>query len=130
MHRTRVHLTAAQRLWPREIAGPTSGTPFAMVACYREEVAMAGSDMTIEILKGMRKEMRERFDSVDKRLNGVEKRLDVLDERLDLTVERLDIMNERLDVVESTLLTLARQQRMFMKHAGDLEGRIGKLERR
>ena len=61
---------------------------------------MAGSDIMIEILKGMRKEMRERFT------------------------------NERLDVVESTLLTLARQQRIFMKHTVDLEGRVGKLERR
>ena len=98
---------------------------------------MAGSDIMIEILKSMRKEMRERFDSVDKRFDGVnkrfdgvDKRLDVLDERLDLTVERLDITNERLDVVESTLLTLARQQRIFMKHTVDLEGRVGKLERR
>jgi hypothetical protein len=98
---------------------------------------MAGSDLTIEILKGMRKEMRERFDGVDKRLDGVDKRLDgidrrleVLDERLDLTIQRLDITNERLDVVESTLLTLARQQRMSMKHTTDLEGRIGKIEKR
>ena len=91
---------------------------------------MAGSDVTIEILKGMRKEMRERFDGVDKRLNRIDKRLDVLDERLDLTIQRLDITNERLDVVESTLLTLARQQRIFMKHSTDLEGRVAKLEKR
>ena len=91
---------------------------------------MAGSDLTIEILKGMRKEMRERFDGVDERLDGIDERLDVLDERLDLTIQRLDITNERLDVVESTLLTLARQQRIFMKHTTDLEGRVGKLEKR
>jgi len=91
---------------------------------------MAGSDLTIEILKGMRKEMRERFDGVDKRLDGVERRLGVLDERVDLTVQRLDITNERLDVVESTLLTLARQQRMVMKLATDVEGRVTKLEKR
>jgi hypothetical protein len=91
---------------------------------------MAGSDLAIEILKGMRKEMRERFDSVDKRLDGIDKRLDVLDERLDLTIQRVDITNERLDVVESTLLTLARQQRIFMKHSTDLEGRVAKLEKR
>ena len=90
---------------------------------------MAGSDLTIEILKGMRKEMRERFDGIDSRLDGIDKRLDVLDERVDLTIQRLDITNERLDVVESTLLTLARQQRMFMKHSTDLEGRVAKLER-
>ena len=91
---------------------------------------MAGSDLTIEILKGMRKEMRERFDGVDERLDGVERRLGVLDERVDLTVQRLDITNERLDVVESTLLTLARQQRILMKHATDVEGRVAKLEKR
>jgi len=98
---------------------------------------MAGSDITIELLKGMRKEMRERFDSVDKRLDsvdkrldGVEKRLDVLDERLELTMQRLDITNDRLDVVESTLFTLAGQQRIFIKQTSDLAGRVGKLERR
>jgi chromosome segregation ATPase len=105
---------------------------------------MADPDITIEILKGMRKEMRERFDrtdkrldSIDKRLDGVDKRLDrvehrldVLDERLDLTVQRLDITNDRLDVVESTLLTLARQQAIFNKRNSDLEARVGKLERR
>jgi len=105
---------------------------------------MAGSDITIEILKGMRKEMRERFDGIDKRFDGIDRRLDgidkrldgidgrieVLDERLDLTIERLDITNERLGVVESTLLTLARQQRIFLKRGDDLEARVAKLEKR
>jgi hypothetical protein len=94
---------------------------------------MAGSDLTIEILKEIRRDVRDnskRLDGIDKHLDGIDKRLDVLDERLDLTVQRLDITNERLDVVESTLLTLARQQRIFMKHSTDVEGRVAKLEKR
>ena len=101
---------------------------------------MAGSDLTIEILKEIRRDVRDnskrldgidkRLDGIDKRLDGIDKRLEVLDERLDLTIQRLDITNERLDVVESTLLTLARQQRIFMKHSTDLEGRVAKIEKR
>jgi len=95
------------------------------------------ADLTIEILKALRKEMRERFDGIDKRFDGVDKRFDgiehrleVLEERGELITQRLDIANERLDVVEATLLTLARQQRLFAKQCHDLDGRVGKIERR
>ena len=72
------------------------------------------ADLTIEILKALRKEMRERFDGVDKRLHGIDTRLHGIDTRL----------------VAATLLTLARQQRLFAKQFHDLDGRVGKLERR
>jgi hypothetical protein len=98
---------------------------------------MASSDLTIEILKALRKEMRDRFDAVDKRFDAVDKRFDTMDKRFDvleergeLTIQRLDITNERLDVVEATLLTLANQQRILAKHARDLGGRLDKVERR
>lgn len=91
---------------------------------------MAGSDLTIEILKALRKEMRQRFDAVDKRFEAMDKRFDVLEERGELTIQRLDITNERLDVVEATLLTLANQQRILAKHARDLDSRLDKVERR
>ena len=46
----------------------------------------------------------------------MDRRLGVLDER-GMTNQRLDITNERLDVVESTLLTVARRQRVISKYA-------------
>src|SRR5262249_35855407 len=105
-------------------------------ACYREEVAMASEDITIEILKNIRDEAREtkrefqekfaamdqrfdamdqRFDAMDQRFDAMDQRFDVLEERVDLTSQRLDITNQRLGVVESTLLTLARRQRSMNK---------------
>ena len=117
---------------------------------------MASDDITIEILKSLRTEMRERFDGVDRRFDAmdqrfdamdqrfdaVDQRFDTLDERVDLTSQRLDITNERLGVVESTLLTLARRQRITTKYlkaiaearldqrVTDLEARVGRLENR
>jgi hypothetical protein len=100
---------------------------------------MASEDITIEILKNLRSEMRERFDGMDQRFDAMDRRFDVLEERIDLTAQRLDITNERLGVVESTLMTLARRQRStrnYLKTADerlgvrvtDLEGRVGRLE--
>jgi chromosome segregation ATPase len=96
-------------------------------ACYFEEAPMASSDITIEILKDIRREVREnskRLDSVDKRLGSMDERLESMDKRLDsinerveIASQRLDITNERLGVVESTLLTLARRQRITSRHA-------------
>jgi chromosome segregation ATPase len=123
-------------------------------ACYREEAAMAGDDITIEILKEIRAELRgvnqrmdgmdKRFDGIDERFDGMNQRFDTLEERIDLTSQRLDITNERLGVVESTLLTLARRQRTAIKYlkatadhgsrldtrVTDLEVRVGRLENR
>src|SRR6266496_3524486 len=134
--------------------GRNFGTPLANVACYREEAAMAGDDITIEILKEIRAELRgvnqrfdgmdkrfdgmdKRFDGMDKRFDGMDQRFDTLEERIDLTSQRLDITNERLGVVESTLLTLARRQRTTIKylkataeHGSGLDTRVTDLEAR
>ena len=101
---------------------------------------MAGSDITIEILKDIRREVREtgkRVDSIDQRLGSMDARLGSMDTRLELTSQRLDITNERLGVVESTLLTLARRQRTTIKyvkavadHVLRLDGRMTDLESR
>ncbi len=78
---------------------------------------MAASDITIEILKDIRDEIRG-------------------------TNKRLDVNNERLDTVESTLLDLAEQERFVVRYTraiserdlkletrvSDLEGRVDKLE--
>jgi hypothetical protein len=110
-------------------SGDDFGTPLAISRVTVREAAMAGEDITIEIIKAIRDEARQtraemremkvemdqRFDAVDQRFDGVDQRFDVIEERLALTNQRLDITNERLGVVESTMLTLARRQRTSIK---------------
>jgi hypothetical protein len=56
---------------------------------------MQPSDLTIEILKGIRDEVR-----------GINSRLDVTNSRLDETNERLDVTNSRLDETNERLEAL------------------------
>ena len=99
---------------------------------------MAGSDITIEILKDIRNEIR----GVSGRLDVTIQRLDVTIERLDVTIQRLDVTNLRLGAVETTLLDVVEQQRFLVRYAkasserdsfietrvGNLETRVDKLE--
>ena len=103
---------------------------------------MADPDITIEVLKAIRSELRdfrgeqsEANRRIEQRLGAVDQRLAIMDERLDLTNQRLDIGNQRLDVVESTLLTLAQRQRAMARGISkisrlvtDLDARVDKLE--
>ena len=94
---------------------------------------MAGEDLTIEILKGIRDEIRGvRSEQVatNQRLDATNQRLAVTVERLDLTIERLDIGNQRLDTVESTLLDLAEKQGLVVRYTRALAERDSRLERR
>src|SRR5580692_1472970 len=81
-----------------------------------KEMSMAGSDITIEILKDIRDEIR-----------GVRIELGA---RLDVTNERLDTNNQRLDLVESTLLDLAEQQRFVVRYTKAISERDAHLEPR
>lgn len=45
---------------------------------------------TIKLLQEMRKEMRERFDTVDERFDGVDERFDGVDGRFDGVDARID----------------------------------------
>jgi hypothetical protein len=107
-------------------------------------MSMAGSDITIEILKDIRDATRAtnlRLDSMESSLGGrldvVTGRLDVVAERLDVVAARVDVATQRLDMVETTLLDLAQENRfvvrylraMFERHA-DLEPRVSALESR
>ncbi len=110
---------------------------------------MAGSDITIEILKDIWETTRAtnaRLDSMElafsRRLDTTNERLEVVADRLDVVTERLDVMSERLDLVETTLIDVARQNRLIMRHTrilakphddigprvSALEGRVDKLE--
>jgi len=94
---------------------------------------MADSDLTIEILKDIRREVldaKARFDSIDKRFDSIDKRFDSTDKRLELMDQRIDITNERMGVVESTLLTLARRQRTTIKYVKAVADHVLRLDSR
>jgi hypothetical protein len=98
-------------------------------------MSMAGSDVTVEILRDIRDEIRGlRGEQVE-----TNRRLDTNNERLAVVESTL---NERLGVVETTLLDLAEQQRFVVRYTraiserdarleprvSDLEARVDKLE--
>ncbi len=119
---------------------------------------MNPTDLTIEILKGIRDEvhgLREdtnaRFDHVTSRVDDVTSRIDGTNDRLDATNARLEETNMRLsrlerrqtdaDVRVATLLTgvagavdemrdLLRDDRALRGRVDDHERRIGDIERR
>jgi hypothetical protein len=101
---------------------------------------MADADLTVEILKDIRGEMRGmRAEQVEtnRRLGVVEAAI------LDVRGEQMET-NRRLDIVETTLLDLGQQQRFVVRYTkaisergeaieargGALEQRVGKLEGR
>ncbi len=47
-------------------------------------------DLTVEILKALRREMNQRFDGVEARFTGIDKRFDGVDKRLDGLDKRFD----------------------------------------
>jgi hypothetical protein len=100
-------------------------------------MSMAGSDITVGILRGIRDEIRgmrsdtnERLDRMNERIDVTNQRLDVTIDRLDVTIGRIDIAVERLDVVESTLLDLVEQQRFVVRYTKATSERESRLEPR
>src|SRR5262245_9171466 len=106
-----------------------------MRLCYpRKETSMADSDMTVEILKdirddirGVRSELREEIQSV---------RIELREELSGVRSE-LRIHTERFGVVEAALRDLAEQQRFVVRYTkalaerdSRLEGRVSSLESR
>ena len=75
-----------------------------------------GADITVEILKEIRDEIRgtnQRLDATNQRLDGVEV-----------------TMNKRLGAVETTLLDLAEQQRFVVRYTKAISERDSRLEPR
>jgi len=104
-------------------------------------MSMASDDITIEILKGIRDEIRgtnKRLDVVATGLRDeirelrvdTNTRLDRVNERLDITIARVDVTNERLNVVETTLLDVAAQQRFAARYLQAISERQVSLEPR
>jgi hypothetical protein len=75
-----------------------------------------GSDVTVEILKDIRDEIR-----------GTNQRLDATNQRLDVVEVT---MNQRLGAVETTLLDLAEQQRFVVRYTKAISERDSRLEPR
>jgi chromosome segregation ATPase len=86
-------------------------------------MSMAGSDITIEILKEIRDEIR-----------GTNARVDTTNGRLDVTNSRLDTLehalSHRLEAVETTLLDLAEQQRFVVRYTKAISERDARIEPR
>ena len=77
---------------------------------------MAGSDITVEILKEIRDEIR-----------GTNARVDATNGRLD-TMEH--VLSNRLGAVETTLLDLAEQQRFVVRYTKAISERDNRIEPR
>jgi hypothetical protein len=100
-------------------------------------MSMAGSDITIEILKDIRDATRAtnvRLDSMESSLTG---RLDGVTERIDIVAARVDVATQRLNIVSTTLLDLAQQNRFVVRYLramserhDDVEPRVSALESR
>ncbi len=91
---------------------------------------MAGSDITIEILKEIRETTRAtsaRLDSMEVSFNS---RLDITNERLEIVTDRLDVMSERLDLVETTILDVVRESRSTARYTRLLARQQAKLAAR
>jgi hypothetical protein len=81
---------------------------------------MGGSDLTVEILKEIRDEIRVLRADTNVQFDGVRGGLQQL---------RADT-NERFGVVESSLLDLTEQRHSFVRHAREVSERDARLEAR
>ena len=95
---------------------------------------MAGSDITIEILKDIRAELRKNTQAT----RGTTERIDSVESTLNRRFDSVEAtLNDRIGAVELTLLDLAEQQRFVVRYNRALserdsraEGRLAALETR
>lgn len=96
-------------------------------------------DITIEILKDIRTEIREARLDLSQRIDATNGRLDVTNGRLDQTNERLDTMREELSrrIVESEIRTstaitelagTVRDMTVVLRASHDLHPRVERCE--
>ena len=101
-------------------------------------MSMAESDMTVEILKDIRGEIRGMRSEFREEIRGVRTELrDEIRGLRDDTNQRLEANTQRLDLVETTLLDLAEQNRFIVRYTralaerhADVEPRVSALESR
>ena len=88
---------------------------------------MAGGDITVEILKDIRDEIRGMRTGLGEEIRGV--RAEVHELRADAN-QRLDATNHRLDLVETAILDLTEQHRFVVRYTRALSERGTELEPR
>jgi len=92
---------------------------------------MAGSDITIELLKNIRDDIRtgnQWLETVESTLN---QRLGALESTFNHRLESVEsTLNVRLGAVESTLLDLAEQQRFVVRYTKAISERDARLDLR
>jgi len=95
---------------------------------------MAGSDITVEILKDIRDDIRGARTELREEIHGV--RTELREEISNVRTE-LQIHTERFGVVEAALRDLAEQQRFVVRYTkaiaerdSRIEGRVSSLESR
>jgi hypothetical protein len=88
---------------------------------------MGGSDITVEILKEIRDEIRVLRADTNVQFNGV--RVEIQGVRGEILQLRADT-NERFGVVESSLLDLTEHRHSFVQYARAMSERDARLEAR
>ncbi len=101
---------------------------------------MADSDITVEILKDIRSEIRttnQRLGTVEEQLGDVRNEIRTTNQRLGTVEEQLGGVQQQLVVMGTALLDLAEQQRFVVRYTKApserdvrLEGRVSSLESR
>ncbi|HEY5452784.1 MAG TPA: hypothetical protein VIQ54_28705 [Polyangia bacterium] len=90
-------------------------------------MSMAESDITVEILKDIRQEIR----TTNQRLGTTNDRLDAVESTLNARLGAVEsTLNVRLGAVESTLLDLAEQQRFVVRYTKAISERDARTELR
>jgi uncharacterized protein (DUF3084 family) len=90
-------------------------------------MSMAGSDITVQILKDIREELRGARSELREEIHGV--RTELREEMAGVRTE-LQKHTERFGVVERALLDLAEQQRFVVRYTKAISERDTRLEPR
>jgi archaellum component FlaC len=97
----------------------------------REPVARPDpiQELVLEMRAGFR-DIRARFDAMDRRFDGIDTRLDGMDRRFDGIDIRLDAMDRRFDGIERRLDDIVDvTHRIYNEHGArlaDIEGRLSR----
>ena len=92
---------------------------------------MAGSDITVEILKDIRSEIRNSNQRLGTLESTVNQRLGAVESTLNQRLGAVEsTLVQRLGAVESTLLDLAEQQRFVVRYTKAISERDARLEPR
>ncbi len=96
---------------------------------------MESTDVTIEVLKGIRQEIHglrgdsnERFDAMNRRIDGTNERIDTTNERLDTLTRRVVESEIRTSTAITDLAGTVREMTSVLRTANDLRPRLERCE--